>query len=413
MGQPGMRIVPPQAAAWEMLEGEALRRHPDPLGALQRGDVPGLMLRRFVPQSEVDRMLSRMAQMTVKVFTCRFPANTSALDVRGRKKRPVLSTDPHCQELNSLGGTAGLTWVHWCALLTNVRYDCERAGRSDTPECMALRTDHPVFGICQKKRPRNIKGYQRAKATSNEFGQKLYGNLNPGNKRTFMRWATGVNGLHDLLGRGCNGRSCSPKQAMLAGVQELVGPTRTVQQALEGSTDQGQPHSPGTIRSMQKGWLTPFHMDSKHSSAWAHLREDLCGEKVKFSLGTNPREAASYGALSRHPFAASAILTLHAPERTKNPIDLNIFRTRYPALLANCSVRTKDSYGVGVRLFEETVPQTLFREPLTVRADAGDLFLFNSEFFHDTPTLTGDSPRTVFNSFAGFALDNGPVEVYA
>ena len=51
--QPGER--------WEPLEGEALRRHPDPMGALQRGEVPALMVRGLIPKAELTRMLDRMA----------------------------------------------------------------------------------------------------------------------------------------------------------------------------------------------------------------------------------------------------------------------------------------------------------------------------------------------------------------
>ena len=74
---------------------------------------------------------------------------------------------------------------------------------------------------------------------------------------------------------------------------------------------------------------------------------------------------------------------------------------------------TTDAYGVGVRFKRDTVPQSLFEEPVQVRADAGDLFLFNSEFLHDTPRIIGPGTRTVFNSFAGFASSGGAVEVYA
>ena len=52
--------------------------------------------------------------------------------------------------------------------------------------------------------------------------------------------------------------------------------------------------------------------------------------------------------------------------------------------------------------------------PIRVTAAPGDLFLFNSEFFHDTPRIMGTSSRTVFNSFAGFSADGRqPVEIYA
>ena len=166
---------------------------------------------------------------------------------------------------------------------------------------------------------------------------------------------------------------------MLAGVAELAGPSRVTRQAEQD----GEAHSPGTIRAMTNGWSTPLHMDSKHSSAFAALRRG-CGEEVTLSMRTSPAEASRFGALTRHRFAASAILTLRM-SRDENPTDLNVFRHRWPALLDNCSVRAVDAYGVGARFVRATMPPPVLENPLTVRADPGDLFLFNSEFFHDTP----------------------------
>lgn len=411
LGQAGSQLIPSKRVPWDVLEGEALRQHADPLGALQRGEVPALMLRHHVHAREVDRMLSRMAQMALQLFACRFPINATAASIRRHQVKLVGSTTPACAELNALAATANIQWSHWCALVMATQQACSQA-RPDgeaRPECEALRANHPIFGLCAK--PWKAALAKRRKYSASEFGQKLYGNLSPGNKRRFMAQATGVNALHELLSRGCEGAWCSPKRAMLAAVEQLAGGKRAVQLAEEGL---GQCHSPGTIRAMRNLWYTPLHMDSKHSSAWAALRKPLCEETVKMTVGTSAREVAKYGAITRHHFAASAILTLHAPDRALNPFDLNIFRTRWPALLNNCSVRTVDAYGVGARFNRSTMPPQMFSDPLTIRADPGDLFLFNSEFFHDTPTIRGESSRTVFNSFAGYSSDgNGAVEVYA
>jgi len=406
--QSGIRLSPRVSEPWNVLEGEALRQHPDPLGALQRGEVPALMLRKFVPEAEVDRMLSRMAQVALHMFSCRFPANVTAASIRRHLVKPRVSNDPQCIELNSLNSASGLQWSHWCALLTNTQEQCNWAWKQELPECKAVRDNHALFGVCAK--PWKPALAKRRKYSANEFGQKMYGNLSPGNKRRFMGKAGGVDAIHDLIARGCNGPWCSPKRAMLSAVARLAGTARPVQQAAEES---GQRHSPGTIRAMRSTWYTPFHMDSKHSSAWAALRKPLCDEHVKMTVGTSPREAAKYGALMRHHFAASAILTLHAPDRKLNPYDLSVFRTRWPALLHNCSVQTVDAYGVGVRFNRTTMPDPVLTNPLKLRADPGDLFLFNSEYFHDTPTIRGEGSRTVFNSFAGYSSPHGAVEVYA
>ena len=433
---------------WRVLEGDALRQHSDPLGALQRGEVPAVMLRGFVPPDELRRMLTRMAQMTTRFFTCRFGANISAATATSNKAMRaarISSKDDTCIELNRISSTASLAWPHWCTLLSHVEHDCAQLGEAaDAPECLALRSRHPVFDRCnydygKKRRTQftRLRVDRVVRLAAREFGQKLYGNLYPAAKPKFMRSAEAIDAMHGLMARGCTGRYCSPKHAMLAGVAELAGAARLTRQAEERP---GQKHSPGTIRAMTNGWSTPLHMDSKHSSAFAALRKELCDEDVTLSMKTSPGEASRFRALTRHRFAASAILTLHAPNRTHNPVDLNIFRHRWPSLLHNCSVRAVDAYGVGVRFQRATVPQQVLDDPLTVKAEPGDLFLFNSEFFQcanrqlpcarrhsrsyvavvrvsrlcsDTPRILGSSSRTVFNSFAGFSAGGSPVEVYA
>jgi hypothetical protein len=425
LGEAGTFLVPPESDPWQILEGEALKRHPDPLGALQRGEVPALMLRRFVPREELDHMLSRMAQMAIGIFNCRFPSMTKSnftLTLSASRQRRVISNSSYCVKLNSLSSLAILSWPHWCAFLTHLGGpECILPHRRTSPECIARQDDHPVFERCKFN---NLKGRHRrrktpvdaARGAAREFGQKLYGNLQRGTKSNFMRRATAIDGLHELLAVGCTGRYCSPKQAMLAGVAELVGPSRVTRQAQEddlrhlGSADL---HSPGTVRAMTKGWSTPLHMDSKHSSAWVALRKEICGEEVMESMGTEASTAARYHALTGHRFAASAIFTMHAPARASNPVDLRVFRTRFPGILRNCSVLTVDAYGVGVRFRRETFPAHILEQSLTITAEPGDLFLFNSEYFHDTPVIKGEQSRTVFNSFAGFSADGGPVELYA
>ena len=82
------------------------------------------------------------------------------------------------------------------------------------------------------------------------------------------------------------------------------------------------------------------------------------------------------------------------------------------AALALCD--RVDVYGVGARFDRASMPPRVFERPLRVTAAPGDLFLFNSEFFHDTPRIMGTSSRTVFNSFAGFSADGRQaVEIYA
>jgi diketogulonate reductase-like aldo/keto reductase len=51
---------------WAPLEGEALERHADPLGALYAGEVPALIFRRLVRPKALEQMLERIAQRATK-----------------------------------------------------------------------------------------------------------------------------------------------------------------------------------------------------------------------------------------------------------------------------------------------------------------------------------------------------------
>ena len=112
------------------------------------------MLRRFVPAEELDKMLSRMAAMTVRMFTCRFRAdNVTAGAFRSAKRMRALritSNDSVCVALNRHAQTATLTWPHWCALLSHVEHDCATAGAGRrVPECGLFSSNHPVFERCR------------------------------------------------------------------------------------------------------------------------------------------------------------------------------------------------------------------------------------------------------------------------
>ena len=66
------------------------------------------MLRGFLPRSELDHLLSRMAQLTVRIFSCRFPANVTKSNMKStraaRSLRVNNNSDPFCRELNELSG---------------------------------------------------------------------------------------------------------------------------------------------------------------------------------------------------------------------------------------------------------------------------------------------------------------------
>ena len=68
-------------------------------------------------------------------------------------------------------------------------------------------------------------------------------------------------------------------------------------------------------------------------------------------------------------------------------------------------VRVRTDFG------HKSKPKTL-QEAMKMRGDPGDLFLFNSEYFHDTPTVVGPAPRTVFNAFASYSAGSSDLELY-
>lgn len=259
------------------------------------------------------------------------------------------------------------------------------------------------------------------------FRTKLYNNLQPKRKKPVMTSTGGYDKLYEAMGLGCTGPWCTPKHAMLYGVQQLAGtrgvrlgredsdgsaPTRKLN-AVHNSPPVEWSHSPGTVRAMEPGWETPLHVDNFHSFAWNYMRRYFCnGERVRTALGTSPDEVLRYHVFTNASFTASAILTLHSPNRVTDPFDTNIYRVRWPALLHNCSIRTKDSYGVGVRFHREGVPSSFLERPLRMSPKAGDLFIFNGEFLHDTPRIF-QGLRTVLNSFVGMSEHSKEVVVFA
>lgn len=130
------------------------------------------------------------------------------------------------------------------------------------------------------------------------------------------------------------------------------------------------------------------------------------------SLGTSEEETLHYKVFTESSFTASAILTLHAPRRESDPFDTRLYRTRWPALLPNCSVRASESYGVGVRFHRHTLPAAFVAEPLALSPDPGDFFIFNGEYLHDTPTIN-EGLRLVLNSFIGMSEHSDEVTVFA
>ena len=157
---------------------------------------------------------------------------------------------------------------------------------------------------------------------------------------------------------------------------------------------------------MARSFSYPVHFDSHQANAWVAHREESCNERSK--TGYRPD---SYGVLTRHRFSTSVIVTLQAPDRDKDPHDLHVWRVRWPALVFNCSVKTVQAYGIGVRL--DNLPKRLLEGRVDIKGDPGDVYMFNSEFIHDTPKITGDSSRMVIGGVVGYSRNEPLVEVWS
>ena len=174
---------------------------------------------------------------------------------------------------------------------------------------------------------------------------------------------------------GCRGSFCSLHKVMLWMLQRLAGNRRKVVPAYEAP---GEEYVPGVLRVMREGFSYPEHFDSLHAHAWPFLRAAACGvgkdQLLDRTIAKGSIGVHQFSPLRRHAFSTSVILTLQEPLRTTldggkvvvNPDDLVIYRTRWPSLLANCSVHAKTSGLLG--RFEAlpaagNLPEAGFRRP--------------------------------------------------
>ena len=76
-----------------------------------------------------------------------------------------------------------------------------------------------------------------------------------------------------------------------------------------------------------------------------------------------------------------------------------------------------EAYGVGVRMARLDAQRKrlwdLDAGKVSIRGDPGDLYLFNSEFLHDTPPIQGSQGRTVVNARIGFSDGSERIDVWS
>lgn len=418
----GQRLVIPSNAPWLPIEGtsaaDILRQHPDPLGALQRAEVPYVMLRGAVPPPALNEMAARMMSY----------ARGAAWPVTsGERPSPIYSVmrtyparKPWCA-LVAIGKCPCL-WRYEPPDGSNRTRDIARAQRrclARSPRACLDAELEAAFANGSEAVLNCEKGVTAARGPYHEYGRKLLNGFDATKKRKFMSDNRIILNSMNEMNRSCRGPFCTPMDAMLHGVQQIAGSRRKVVRAQEGAEE---PYVPGIVRVMRNSFYYPLHYDSHHANAWAELRPRICGahEKVTSKLVN----VGWYPLLSRHTFSASVILTLQAADRhTKkvknttsrregNPFDLTMYRTRWPELLHNCSVRAT-TYGVGGKLNGRTVPAAVTHNPIEVRGEAGDLYLFNSEFLHLTPKIAGDTERIVAGGVAGYSEGKATVELWS
>ena len=397
LAQMGRSRVPPHRM-WQPLEGSStediLRQNSDPLGALQRGEIPAIIVRAVLPPAKLRALLLRISGFASSFgrclpngscrsgwnYACSAACNTSSASFCAECDREVEMTLSRVCALHlaaeELADTTTATLhAQW---VKEVRH-CARSLHS---------------GASIKWGTKTVAGAGCFQGSARE-------------KHTCMERTARVSSAVALLGRS------SPHAHMLKLLQGLARPGQSVRAATEST---GEQYAPGIVHSMRPGFRYPLHFDSKNADGWVAVRRHACNERVPLEADYTPGASKLFSPLSKHHFTTAAILTLSAPDRAANPYDLKLRRVRWPALMFNCShVASSGAYGIGVRLDETATSNEVVLEEaaVTLRGDPGDVYLFNAEFVHDTPRILGSRGRSVLNALVGYSEDSSVVEVFS
>lgn len=261
---------------------------------------------------------------------------------------------------------------------------------------------------------------QHANSTAVLLGRKLYGNFRLNGVEPFLEDCAKHTAAVRMLSRECDAGTtwpaCTPHGAMVGGLAALVRPFgRKVRVASQGaaSVGAGGRYNVGVLNLHRPGSSYPLHFDAINANAWWALRKWLGAEQVELDSGFRPQAVAQFS-VARHAFTTAAIFTVQSPDREHNPYDLRVYRARWQSLVGNCSVRSAMGYGLGQRLDEATFFPHGGVEHVDIRGDEGDLYIFNSEHAHTTPTIRGGVSRGVLASVLGLshAEAQGDVEVW-
>ena len=387
--------------------------------------MPALVLRGLVGGEQQLSQLLQLSRFAVRSTSTRNSKGGSRLDPLPVATSKSTKGGPHLDPPETMPGQqcvgAGSSSSAATSCLCNLceLSDTAAAATASSANSASSGTNLRVresSDRCIVARANDTCPYHPQRGSTYDWGWKLVESL--GSARGARYHFERSQGIHNELealrkscaASGCAGEGpCSPHDVLLNGLRRLASPTRpgsgasrvhrSVSAAVEPT---GEAYVPGVLRIHRPGFNYPLHFDTHHANAWVALRSWLCQEDVlKKSRLYKPSRVREYAALRRHHFSTAAILTLQAPDRRQNPSDLRIYNARGTELQQNCSIKATGTYGIGQRLDAGTFPVGV--PYVDLRGDAGDLYLFNSEYVHITPKIRGARSRAVLAAIVGYS----------
>lgn len=464
-------------APWVPLEADSidglLHQHPDPLRALQRGTVPAIILRGLVSPGALETMVHRLAAFAryrhrtgdlrhknFAIGSCTLAQILTEIsgDIRPRADT-VMPVVPAAQTAQSAKAVAMCDYYN----------SSKKPARYEWGQKLPLsKGTHAQLMLAAKHSGEAIEaGLTRANcSTANPQRGTRWHDCSP-----YAALLHGVDALAKATGRRLAVAS-EPPSAMSSDTpskSSATSPKANAKSSANGNSNSKAPfdtphfYIPGMLRLHPPGSSYPLHFDSHLAESWRLLRRLLCSEQPSCNCpGQLPTE--SFAPLTRHHFSTAVILTLqvsqyipHRPtssytcpynllhdafyltsahltnrvrgclclnacaqaaDRSKNPSDLRIWRSRWPELLPNCSLRTVNAYAVGARFAavgasgHDSHALNRFRratQHVDLRGEPGDMYLFNSEYLHELPTIKGKRWRAVLGGTVGYSSDKGEV----
>ncbi|KAL1530915.1 hypothetical protein AB1Y20_001806 [Prymnesium parvum] len=163
----------------------------------------------------------------------------------------------------------------------------------------------------------------------------------------------------------------------------------------------------GVFRAHGRGSSFPLHFDTLRAAAWA--RRGCARDESDAAAAARVARVAAYADLYRFDEQFSALLVLQRA-RADNASDLTAFRTHWHALLPECSMRARP-HDVGVNVGAD-YKRYVRRErgegreagaAAPLRLEAGDFYIFNSQYVHDVSLNVEERYRVTLGTFVGYS----------